>query len=70
MPAWKARPDGVAKIVSGQPRSGVNAEAAAMYAASTSGCSSRSTLIDTKPRFSTSAVAGSWNDSRAMTWHQ
>src|SRR5918995_5401646 len=70
VPAKKGRPDGVVKTVSGQPRFGVKAAAADMYAASTSGCSSRSTLIATKSRFIASAVASSANDSRAMTWHQ
>ena len=41
-----------------------------MYTASTSGRSSRSTLIDTSLEFISSAVAVSSNDSCAITWHQ
>ena len=48
----------------------MNAPAAARQAASTSGCSSRSTLIATKPAFSRAARSGSLKVSRAMTWHQ
>ena len=41
-----------------------------MYTASTSGRSSRSTLMLTKPAFMTRAVSASSKDSWAMTWHQ
>src|SRR5947208_2962644 len=37
---------------------------------STSGRSSRSTLIETNSRFISAAVSSSSNDSRSMTWHQ
>ena len=43
---------------------------AVMYTASTSGRSSRSTLIATRCSFISAAVAGSSNDSWAITWHQ
>ena len=58
------------KTFSGQPRFCVNAPAAARHAASTSGCSSRSTLIATKRAFRSAASAGSLKLSLAMTWHQ
>ena len=41
-----------------------------MYSESTSGRSSRSTFTFTNQRFISSAVAGSSNDSWAITWHQ
>src|SRR5512140_287012 len=41
-----------------------------MATSSTSGLSSRSTLIETKWSFRSLAVASSSNDSRSMTWHQ
>ncbi len=41
-----------------------------MQTASTSGRSSRSTLTQTKCSFISSAIAGSSNDSRSITWHQ
>ncbi len=37
---------------------------------STSGRSSRSTLMETKCSFRTFAVSSFSNDSRSMTWHQ
>ncbi len=41
-----------------------------MYTASTSGRSSRSTLMVTKCSFMSAAVGSSSNDSCAITWHQ
>jgi len=41
-----------------------------MYILSISGRSSRSTLIETKYSFSTSAISGFENDSCSITWHQ
>ena len=41
-----------------------------MYTASTSGRSSRSTLIATNSALSSAAVSSSSNDSCAITWHQ
>ena len=41
-----------------------------MKMSSTSGRSSRSTLIETKFRFRTSATASFSKDSCSMTWHQ
>jgi hypothetical protein len=70
VPAWKVRPSGVVNTLSGQPSWSVKAPAAVMSAASTSGCSSRSTLIATNPSLRRAASAGSENVSRAMTWHQ
>src|SRR4051795_3992140 len=43
---------------------------ASMYTASTSGLSSRSTLMLTKCSLRYAAVASSSNDSCAITWHQ
>ena len=54
----------------GHPPEPVMAWTASMYTASTSGRSSRSTLMETNDALSTSATAGSSNDSWAMTWHQ
>ncbi len=54
----------------GQPPWPVSACTAPMYTASTSGRSSRSTLIDTKPSLSARATLSSSKDSWAMTWHQ
>src|SRR5215469_7534023 len=56
--------------VIGQPPRPVIAWVAVMYTASTSGRSSRSTLIATRCSFISAAVAGSSNDSCAITWHQ
>jgi len=58
------------KTVIGQPPWPVMAWVAVMYTASTSGRSSRSTLIDTRLSFSSAAVCGSSKDSCAITWHQ
>ena len=41
-----------------------------MQAASTSGRSSRSTLMHTKRSFISAATSGSSKDSRSITWHQ
>src|SRR3954453_9494883 len=54
----------------GQPPWPVIAVVACMYTASTSGRSSRSTLMFTKCSFMYAAVAASSNDSCAITWHQ
>ena len=56
--------------VIGQPPWPVMAWVAVMYTASTSGRSSRSTLMATRFSFSSAAVCGSSNDSCAITWHQ
>ena len=56
--------------VVGQPPEPVMPTAAAMVTASTSGRSSRSTLMFTKSSFMSAAVAALSNDSCAMTWHQ
>ena len=66
----KGRPSGSRKTVIGHPPLPVTAWTASMYTASTSGRSSRSTLMLTKPAFMTRAVSGSSKDSWAMTWHQ
>ena len=54
----------------GQPPWPVSEVTASMYSESTSGRSSRSTFTFTNQRFISSAVAGSSNDSWAITWHQ
>ena len=41
-----------------------------MQIASTSGRSSRSTLMHTNRSFISAAISGSSNDSCAITWHQ
>ncbi len=64
LPPWSAT------AVSGQPPWPRIACRAAMYTASTSGCSSRSTFTGTNPSFSWRAIASSRNDSRCITWHQ
>ena len=56
--------------VIGQPPWPVMACVAVMYTASTSGRSSRSTLMATTVSFSSAAVGGSSKDSCAITWHQ
>ena len=56
--------------VVGQPPLPVIATVASIVTASTSGRSSRSTFTLTKCSFITAAVAGSSNDSCAITWHQ
>ncbi len=58
------------KTVVGQPPDWVIPTVASMVTASTSGRSSRSTLTFTNRSFMTAAVAGSSNDSCAITWHQ
>ena len=70
MPQWNGSPSGVRKHVIGQPPWPVIACVAAMYTASMSGRSSRSTLMLTKFAFITAAVSASSNDSCAITWHQ
>ena len=57
-------------MFSGHPPWPVIAWHASMQTASTSGRSSRSTLIGTKFSFITAAISGSSNDSRSITWHQ
>jgi hypothetical protein len=69
-PPKNGRPSGVRKRVIGQPPAPFIACTAAIYTASRSGRSSRSTLIETKLAFSMAAVFSSSNDSRSMTWHQ
>src|SRR3954464_2974272 len=54
----------------GQPPWPVIVTTASMYTASTSGRSSRSTLMQTKCSFITCAVPSSPKDSRSITWHQ
>ena len=58
------------KTVVGQPPDPVIPTVASIVTASTSGRSSRSTLTLTKSSFMSAAVAGSSNDSCAITWHQ
>ena len=70
MAAKKGRRSGVMKIVSGQPPLPVIIWQAAMYTASMSGRSSRSTLMQTKVSFRRRAASSSSNDSCSMTWHQ
>jgi hypothetical protein len=60
----------VRKTVIGQPPLPVSETTASMYSESTSGRSSRSTFTFTKRSFMRAAVAGSSNDSCAITWHQ
>ena len=55
---------------SGQPPWPVIAWQASMHIASTSGRSSRSTLMHTNRSFISAAISGSSNDSRSITWHQ
>ena len=55
---------------SGQPPWPVMAWHASMQIASTSGRSSRSTLIATKCSFISFAISLSSKDSRSITWHQ
>ena len=54
----------------GQPPCPVMACVALMYMASTSGRSSRSTLMAIRCSFIRAAVCSSSNDSCAITWHQ
>ncbi len=56
--------------VIGQPPWPVMAWVAVMYTLSTSGRSSRSTLMATTCSFMIAAVCSSSNDSCAITWHQ
>ena len=70
MPAKNGSLSGVMNTVIGQPPWPVMAWVAVMYTESTSGRSSRSTLIATACSLSRAAVAGSSNDSWAITWHQ
>ena len=58
------------KTVVGQPPEPVIPTVASIVTASTSGRSSRSTFTFTNRSFMTAAVAGSSNDSCAITWHQ
>ena len=58
---------GVSHTLIGQPPAPVVACTNVMYTRSTSGRSSRSTLIDTKSRLSTLAIVGSSNDSCSIT---
>ena len=67
VPPKNGSPPGVRKTVSGQPPCPVSETTASMYTASTSGRSSRSTLIQTKSSFMSAAVAASSNDSRSIT---
>ena len=69
--AKNGSPSGVMNTVIGQPPwPRFIAWVAAMYTASMSGRSSRSTLMATTLSLTTAAVAGSSNDSCAITWHQ
>ena len=70
VPPRNGSPAGVRKTVIGQPPWPVIDTTASMYSESTSGRSSRSTFTFTNRSFITAAVAGSSNDSCAMTWHQ
>jgi hypothetical protein len=54
----------------GQPPEPVMACTASMYTASTSGRSSRSTLMLMNRPFTRAPTSSSSNDSWAMTWHQ
>ena len=58
------------KTVMGQPPCPVMAWTAVMYTESTSGRSSRSTLMLTKWLFIIAAIPSFSNDSRSITWHQ
>jgi len=70
VPPQNGAPSGAMNMVSGQPPCSPSACSADMYRWSMSGRSSRSTLMLTNRSFITAAVAGSSNDSCAMTWHQ
>ena len=70
MPPKNGLRSGVSHTLIGQPPAPVVAWTNAMYTRSTSGRSSRSTLIATKCRFSNAATPASSNDSRSITWHQ
>ena len=61
---------GVSHTLMGHPPLPVVACTKVMYTLSTSGRSSRSTLMQTKFSFMNFAVVSSSNDSCAMTWHQ
>jgi len=60
----------VSHTLIGQPPDPVVAWTKVMYTRSTSGRSSRSTLIDTNPALSTSATWALSKLSCAITWHQ
>ena len=70
VPPKNGRPAGVRNTVSGQPPWTPIACAALMYTESTSGRSSRSTLMLTKSSFMSAAISAFSNDSCAITWHQ
>ena len=63
-------PSGRVKQFSGQPPRRVISCTAAMYTWSTSGRSSRSTLMQTKCAFISLATASSSKLSCSITWHQ
>ena len=70
MPPKNGLPSGVSQTDMGQPPLPVEACTNSMYMRSTSGRSSRSTLIGTKFWFKTRAISSFSNDSRSITWHQ
>jgi hypothetical protein len=69
-PPTIGRSSGVRMRFAGHPALPVIEVRNAMYVASTSGCSSRSTSTGTNSSFRIFAMAASVNDSRSMTWHQ
>ena len=70
MPAKNGVPSWSSTTVIGHPPCPVIEVVACMYTASTSGRSSRSTLMHTKCSFMYAAERSSSNDSCAITWHQ
>ena len=70
VPAQNGSRSGVSSTVSGHPPCPVIAWHTAMYTASTSGRSSRSTLMQTNALFSAAAASSSSKLSRSITWHQ
>jgi len=69
-PPKNGLPCGVQKTFMGQPPLPVKPMMYCMYVLSTSGRSSRSTLIEMKFSLRNFAISASSNDSSAMTWHQ
>ena len=70
VPPQIGRPSGSATQFSGQPPRRVISCTASMYTWSTSGRSSRSTLMLTKWAFMNAAASSSSNVSCSITWHQ
>jgi hypothetical protein len=70
VPPRNGSPSGVRNTVIGQPPWPDNATTASMYSESTSGRSSRSTLMFTNRSFMSAAVSSSSKDSCSITWHQ